>query len=217
MILDEADRLLDMGFKHDIDKIAMHLQAKSDIALATPTRQTLLFSATFAPEVKTVANTFLRPKYKIIDTVGDDVEQTHSHVPQHIMTVPLHQQQDMLYHLLKQHMNKNKDSYKVMVFFPTAMQTAYMAKLFSLLDMNVLEMHSRKTQGYRTKTSDQFRESKKAIMFTSDVTARGMDYPDVSLVLQMGFTARDPYIHRLGISFRAFQLIDIFIIVYVLN
>ena len=58
----------------------------------------------------------------------------------------------------------------------------------------VLEIHSRRSQAQRTKTSDEFRKSKTAIMFSSDVSARGMDYPDVSFVLQVGLTEREQYV-----------------------
>ena len=66
-----------------------------------------------------------------------------------------------------------------------------------------MEIHSRKTQSARTRTSDQFRSCKQGIMFSSDVTARGMDYPDVTFVLQMGSTTKEQYTHRLGRTARA--------------
>ena len=90
-----------------------------------------------------------------------------------------------------------------MVFFPTARQTGYMAALFQFAKMDILEIHSRKSQPQRTKTSEKFRKSKAGILFSSDVTARGMDYPDVTLVIQMGMTEREQYIHRLGRTARA--------------
>ena len=58
-------------------------------------------------------------------------------------------------------------------------------------------------QAYRTRTSEDFRKARSAIMFSSDVTARGMDYPDVTLVVQVGMTTREQYIHRLGRTARA--------------
>ncbi|KAE8709431.1 DEAD-box ATP-dependent RNA helicase 25 [Hibiscus syriacus] len=65
--------------------------------------------------------------------------------------------------------------------------------------MNVREIHSRKSQNYRTKVSDEFRKTKGLILVTSDVSARGVDYPDVTLVIQLGVPAdRQQYIHRLG-------------------
>ena len=92
---------------------------------------------------------------------------------------------------------------QVMVFLPTARQTGYLATLFGSVGVEVLEIHSRKSQAVRTKTSDQFRAAKRGIMFSSDVTARGMDYPDVTLVIQLGLTTREQYTHRLGRTARA--------------
>ena len=78
-----------------------------------------------------------------------------------------------------------------------------MAELFKASGIIVKEIHSRKSQTYRTRTSEEFRKEKRGIMFSSDVTARGMDYPDVTMVVQMGLTTRDQYIHRLGRTARA--------------
>jgi ATP-dependent RNA helicase MSS116 len=97
--------------------------------------------------------------------------------------------------------------YKIIVFFTTARLTGFMAELFNSvsnkLNYKVLEIHSRKSQAARQKASDQFRKAKNAILFSSDVSARGMDYPDVTFVLQVGLTERDQYIHRLGRTARA--------------
>ena len=71
------------------------------------------------------------------------------------------------------------------MFCSTAMVTRLVAELLRQLIMNVREIHSRKTQNYRTKVSDEFRKSKGLILVTSDVSARGVDYPDVTLVIQV--------------------------------
>ena len=92
---------------------------------------------------------------------------------------------------------------QVMVFFPTARQTAYMAALFNSIGTEVMEIHSRKTQSSRTHTSERFRTAKRGILFSSDVTARGMDYPDVTYVVQCGGTTKEQYVHRLGRTARA--------------
>jgi superfamily II DNA/RNA helicase len=69
-----------MGFSRDINKIASYLTSSK--------RQTFLFSATFSDEIKQVAGTFLKKGYSVVDTVGEEVEQTHAHVPQSIVSVP---------------------------------------------------------------------------------------------------------------------------------
>ncbi|GFY92314.1 P-loop containing nucleoside triphosphate hydrolases superfamily protein [Actinidia rufa] len=128
LVLDEADHLLDMGFRRDIEHI---------IAAVPKQRQTLLFSATVPEEV--------------------------------------------------------------LVFCTTAMVTRLVADLLGKINLNVREIHSRKPQSYRTRISDEFRKSKGLILVTSDVSARGVDYPDVTLVIQVGLPAdRQQYIHRLG-------------------
>jgi ATP-dependent RNA helicase MSS116 len=73
----------------------------------------------------------------------------------------------------------------------------------ALRGVKVFEMHSRKSQTVRTRTAAQFRESKCAMMFSSDVSARGVDYPDVTAVVQVGLTDKEQYIHRLGRTARA--------------
>ena len=76
--------------------------------------------------------------------------------------------------------------HKLVVFFPTARLVGYFAEFFNIgLDMEVIELHSRKSQSYRNTASDKFRQAKSAILFTSDVSARGVDYPDVTGVIQV--------------------------------
>ena len=204
LIFDEADRLLDMGFKRDIDKIVNYLKPAVTTSrdpvdpLNKFTRQTLLFSATFSNEIKEIAGQALRKGYEVIDTVGEEEEQTHAHIPQSMIVASLDNQMEVLSKLIAQQMTMPK--YKVIVFFPTARQTGFFAELFNAADpssitsvggqsvehLPILEIHSRKSQAQRTRASDQFKSSSNAILFSSDVTARGMDYPDVTLVIQIG-------------------------------
>ena len=199
LILDEADQLLDMGFRPDIERILRLLQPSRQ------TRQTLLFSATIPDSVSEIANIALRKGYNFVDTVGQESEQTHKHVQQQVMITPQELQIQALANILER--ETNNKPYKIMVFFTTARLTGFMAELFnsvsSKIGYDVLEIHSRKSQKQREKASDKFRKQKNAIMFSSDVTARGMDYPDVTFVLQVGLTDRSQYIHRLGRTARA--------------
>ncbi|XWS46206.1 hypothetical protein CRYUN_Cryun14cG0044800 [Craigia yunnanensis] len=175
LVLDEADRLLAMGFRKDIERI---------ITSVPKQRQTLLFSATVPQEVHQICHIALRRDHEFINTVREGTEETHSQVRQMHMVAPLDKHFSLLYVLLKEHIADDVD-YKVLVFCTTAMVTRLVADILRELNLNVREIHSRKSQSYRTKVSDEFRKSKGLILVTSDVSARGVDYPDVTLVIQV--------------------------------
>ncbi|KAI9342282.1 P-loop containing nucleoside triphosphate hydrolase protein, partial [Obelidium mucronatum] len=205
LIFDEADRLLDEGFKQDIDKILTFLP-KAISPTSTTTRQTLLFSATIPQSVHAIAKQALLPNFKFITTIAEYESSTHEHVPQHQIVVPM---QDMLtaaYGILNQILSTNTLTAKIIMFFPTARTTQLFAELLMALKIKcpVFEIHSRKSQSVRTKATDAFRTCAMGIMVSSDVSARGMDFPGVTHVLQVGVPAnREQYIHRLGRTARA--------------
>lgn len=189
LILDEADRLLDMGFRKPIERI---------IAALPKERQTLLFSATVPKEVNQMSQIALKREHEFINTVEEGSEETHSKVLQSSIVVSHERHFSLIYSILKGHISEDPD-YKVLVFCTTAMVTRLVAEILSELKLNVREIHSRKSQNYRTRISDEFRKSKGLILVTSDVSARGVDYPDVTLVVQVGMPSdREQYIHRLG-------------------
>ncbi|XP_051145848.1 DEAD-box ATP-dependent RNA helicase 31-like isoform X2 [Andrographis paniculata] len=189
LVLDEADHLLDMGFRKEIEKI---------IAAVPKQRQTLLFSATIPSEVRQICHIALKRDHEFINTVQEGTEDTHAQVQQRHMVAPLDKHFSLLYALLKEHISDDIN-YKILVFCTTAMVTRLVAEFLSELNLNVREIHSRKPQSYRTRVSDEFRKSKGLILVTSDVSARGVDYPDVTQVIQIGVPAdRQQYIHRLG-------------------
>lgn len=189
LILDEADHLLDLGFRKDIEKI---------VDCVPRQRQSLLFSATIPKEVRRISQLVLIRDHVFVDTVGLAGVDTPIKVLQSCLVAPHELHFHLVYHFLKEHIMKEPD-YKVIVFCTTAMVTAFMHVLLRDLKMNVREIHSRKPQLYRTRISEEFRESKNMILVTSDVSARGMNYPDITLVIQVGIPAdREQYIHRLG-------------------
>ncbi|KAE8662070.1 putative DEAD-box ATP-dependent RNA helicase 48 [Hibiscus syriacus] len=189
LILDEADHLLDLGFRRDVEKIVDCLPRQ---------RQSLLFSATVPKEVRRISQLVLKREHAFIDTVGLGCVETHEKVKQYLLVAPHELHFQIVHQLLKKHISLESE-YKVIVFCTTGMVTSLMYLLLRETKMNVREMHSRKPQIYRTRISDEFRESKRLILVTSDVSARGMDYPDVTLVIQVGIPSdREQYIHRLG-------------------
>ncbi|XP_039036427.1 probable DEAD-box ATP-dependent RNA helicase 48 [Hibiscus syriacus] len=189
LILDEADHLLDLGFRRDVEKIVDCLPRQ---------RQSLLFSATVPKEVRRISQLVLKREHAFIDTVGLGCVETHEKVKQYLLVAPHELNFQIVHQLLKKHISLEPE-YKVIVFCTTGMVTSLMYLLLREMKMNVREIHSRKPQIYRTRISDEFRESKRLILVTSDVSARGMDYPDVTLVIQVGIPSdREQYIHRLG-------------------
>lgn len=194
LVLDEADQLLEMGFKVSIERILSFLPTA---------RQTLLFSATMPQAVHQVAGLALKKNYAFVDTVGEDNVATNDQVQQAWVTVPMEQTFHVLRCILRA--ASANPGHKIIVFFTTARLTQLMAAVMQGAGFpDVLEIHSRKSQSARDKSSTAFRAAQEAIMFTSDVSARGVDYPDVSLVIQVGQpSSREQYIHRLGRTARA--------------
>lgn len=193
LCLDEADRLLDMGFRNELKKIIGYLPKD---------RQTLLFSATLPEDLEDITCVAMRPGHTFVDTVGTEEVNVNVQVIQQYAVLPLQHHIEALEQAICKHMEDSKP-YKIIVFFNTARTAGFMAGLFRAAKYPVLEMHSRKSQSYRTKVAKQFTEQNNVIMFSSDVSARGVDYPGVSLIVQMGLTDRENYVHRLGRTARA--------------
>jgi len=208
-ILDEADTLLDMGFRDDIDAIAQYLPG-------TPDRQTFLFSATVSRAIQQIARATLDRNHLFINTVSETESPVHAHVPQYHTVLPSAAEQ--IPHTLRllvhdQLINAGKS--KAIVFLPTTKMTQLFATFIRELSRtvlpagskcNVYEIHSKRTQDARTMTSDAFRKdvSGSSILVTSDVSARGVDYPGVSRVIQIGIPgSTDQYVHRIGRTGRA--------------
>eukprot|EP00940_MAST-03C_sp_MAST-3C-sp2_P001790 g1790.t1 len=198
LIFDEADQLLEMGFRPAITKMLSMLPDKS-------TRQTLLFSATMPKDVMGIARFALRPSFKHVDCVGRDDVDTHKRIPQFFTVCEAKHVMLELAVAVQEAIAKDPTCYKVMVFFVTARLTGLYSEIFNASKLfDVIEMHSRKSQSYREKSSKRFREGTRGIMFSSDVSARGLDYPDVTRVIQVGVPQdKAQYVHRVGRTGRA--------------
>lgn len=210
LIMDEADTLLEMGFKEEIDEIVQQLPPKEE-------RSTYLFSATISPEIRTIAQETMKRDTKIIDCVPTGESNVHAHVPQFYTILPSADKQvKHLFNLLAHDQMTNPNG-KTVIFLPTTKMT----QLFSHLIMNfrrylpwnsasltkVYEMHGGRSQKERENIAKDFRAGAGGgyqILVTSDVSARGVDYPGVTRVIQIGVpTTRDIYVHRVGRTGRA--------------
>jgi hypothetical protein len=146
----------------------------------------------------------LRPDHVVVDCVGEVTADAHSQIVQRVLVHPLERSLVALYALIREEMACHPDTYKVMAFLPTARQVQFSTLCLVEMGVAVLEIHSRRTATERSYASDTFRQNTKQVLLTSDVSARGVDYPDVTLVLQVGSPAtRDVYVQRIGRTGRA--------------
>jgi ATP-dependent RNA helicase MSS116, mitochondrial len=192
-----------MGFRDEVENIMKYLPKN---------RQTLLFSATVPPTVKLVVKQTLKKDFVTVDCIRDADPATHTNaqVLQRHVIVPSESRMvcaaiDVIVKLVADAKAK-KEPLKLVVFLNTAHLVSFYVRVLQMLrvDAKLSELHSKKTQGFRTRVSDQFRSATDGILITTDVSARGVDYPGVTNVVQVGIAdSRESYIHRLGRTGRA--------------
>lgn len=211
-VLDEADRLLDSGFWpaiEEIQRLCPPIQEKD--------RQTMMFSATIPREVIHLVRKTLKRGYQFVKCVQDNESPTIDRVPQKLVkVVGLENLLPTLYELAQREIKAAEEGmpFKAMAFFPSTAEVALAASVFRNLSSpdgnhplgstKIYEIHAKLSQEQRTRAADWFKRAESAILFTSDVTARGIDFPNVTHVIQIGQpTSRDTYIHRVGRTGRA--------------
>ncbi len=190
-VLDEADRMLDMGFINDIRKIAAQIPKQ---------RQTLLFSATMAPEVAGLAANLLHNPEEI--RIAPEVT-TAEKITQSVLFVQRENKQQLLEDLLLRQQGVDKHALSI-VFSRTKHGANRLAKQLNRAGFRADAIHGNKSQNARQRTLDQFREGKTPILVATDVAARGIDVRNISLVVNFDLpTEPDNYVHRIGRTARA--------------
>lgn len=209
LVLDEADRMLDVGFDKELQQIVRLLPNRRE-----KSRQTLLFSATIPKDVVQIARVYVDANnFQFVQTIKADEAPTHEKVPQHI--VPVEGFEHLIPTMLEiiekaQNGEHGPDPVKAICFFNNTAVVKFMDETFQYLSRSLRSLppayaiHSGLDQRQRSRVADDFRRARSAILISSDVTARGMDFPNVSHVIQFGVPpSRDQYIHRLGRTGRA--------------
>jgi len=189
VVLDEADRMLDIGFLPDLQRILSYLPKQ---------RTTLLFSATFSPEIKRLAGSYLQ------DPVTIEVarpNQEASTVEQHFYSVGDDDKRRALKQIVRQ-----RGLSQAFVFVNSKLGCARLARSLEREGMNTTALHGDKSQDERLKSLDAFKQGKVDLLVATDVAARGLDIKDVPAVFNFDvpFNAED-YVHRIGRTGRAGQ------------
>ena len=187
VVLDEADRMLDIGFLPDLQRILSYLPKQ---------RITLLFSATFSPEIKRLAASFLQ------DPVTIEVARsnaTASTVEQHFYSVSADDKRRALHQILK-----GRDIKQAFVFVNSKLGCARLARSLEREGLKTTALHGDKSQDERLKALEAFKQGEVDLLVCTDVAARGLDIKDVPAVFNFDvpFNAED-YVHRIGRTGRA--------------
>jgi ATP-dependent RNA helicase RhlE len=186
-VLDEADRMLDMGFIHDIKKV---------LAIVPAQKQSLLFSATFSDEIKALADRLLN-KPALIEVARRN--QTNDSIAQKVHPVGRNMKKDLLAHLIK-----TNDWHQVLVFTRMKSGANKLVEFLESRGISAMAIHGNKSQGARTKALAEFKTGDLAVLVATDIAARGIDIDQLPHVVNFELpNVPEDYVHRIGRTGRA--------------
>ncbi|KQO12655.1 RNA helicase [Acidovorax sp. Leaf76] len=187
LVLDEADRMLDMGFIHDVKKV---------LALVPRDKQSLLFSATFSDEIRDLANTLLKNPQSIQVTPSNTTVQR---ITQVIHPVGRGKKKQVLLHIIQQH-----NWSQVLVFTRTKFGANNVAEFLTKNGVNAMALHGNKSQSARTQALAGFKSGDIRALVATDIAARGIDIDELPHVVNYEIpNVSEDYVHRIGRTGRA--------------
>ncbi len=186
-ILDEADRMLDMGFIHDIKRL---------LPLLPKHKQTLFFSATMPPAISNLSKSILHNPVRVEVTPVSSAVDT---IEQHLYFVEKLQKGDLLFSILKQEQDKS-----VLVFSRTKHGADKIARILNKKGIGCEAIHGNKTQGARQRALTNFKSGKTRVIIATDIAARGIDVANLEMVINYDLPdVAETYVHRIGRTGRA--------------